>query len=81
MSTQSVLNEVAQERERQINTYGWDDSLNSKNDWAAYVTTYAGRARDERIGEDFRRNMIKVAALAVAAIEACDREYPTQGGQ
>ncbi len=77
-----VLDEVKQERERQValaldgDTPSFDES-NSRNDWVGYVTAYAGRAadkcfRNEREGCDFRESMLKVAALAVAAIEAHD---------
>ncbi|MAT51427.1 MAG: hypothetical protein CMK32_09625 [Porticoccaceae bacterium] len=60
------------------------------NDWVAYITAYAGRAAEkvyrnqresELNGKDscdkkrFRENMVKVAALALAAIEAHENGY------
>ena len=82
MFKNNVLDEIYLERERQHdltiggNTEKFDES-NSQNDWVAYITAYAGRAsqkvdRNDREGCLFRDNMIKVAALAVAAIENYD---------
>ncbi len=56
---------------------------NNANDFVALIAAYAGRAaercpRNERQGEDFRCNMLKVAALAVAAIEAHDERNATR---
>ncbi len=63
------------------------DKTNRMNDWVGYVCAYAGRAaakvarnqkedvetgvsRDDK--QRFRDNMVKVAALALAAIESHD---------
>ena len=56
------------------------DKTNTQNDWVAYIAAYAGRAaarvaRNEREGCEFRANMIKVAALAISAINAYDKGY------
>lgn len=77
-----VLDQVREEREHQIAcAHGGDtndfDKSNTRNDWVAYIAAYSGRAaqkvdRNERERCDFRENMMKVAALAVAAIEAHD---------
>ncbi|HUU93215.1 MAG TPA: hypothetical protein VM238_18630 [Phycisphaerae bacterium] len=81
----TILEEVVAERNRQRELkHGGDtdafDRGNSRNDWLAYIMAYAGRAaakvfRNEREGCQFRENMIKVAALAIAAIEAHDKGY------
>lgn len=73
----AILSEIRAERERQIEDHGYDenhDSCCTMNDWVAYICAYAGRAADckRNRGENFRKRMIKVAALAVAAIEAHD---------
>lgn len=83
--TEEVLRELLDERIRQLNLgHGGDteefDRGNSRNDWIAYVNAYIGRAsekvsRNEREGQQFRENMIKAAALCVAAIEAHDKGY------
>ena len=80
-----VLLDIVAERKRQISlSHGGDtdefDKGNSRNDWIAYLNAYSGRAaqkvfRNEKEGQDFRMNMVKVAALAVAAIEAHDKGY------
>ena len=84
MNNSQVLREVHAERERQWQLdYGVDieefDRNCSRNDWVAFVSTYIGRAsnafRNQREGQDFRENMIKAAALCVAAIEAYDKGY------
>lgn len=84
-ATVSVLDEVHQERKRQqALAHGGDteafDRGNSRNDWVSYINAYSGRAadkvfRNKRQDEQFRANMVKVAALAVAAIEAHDKGY------
>lgn len=61
------------------NTYEFDKA-NSRNDWIAYCTAYLGRAahkvlRNEREKQEFETNMVKVAALAVAAIRAHRKGY------
>ncbi len=82
---EELLKEIIKERERQMKlAHGGNtdefDKKNSQNDWVAYIMAYAGRAadkvtRNKNEGQDFRQNMIKVAALAIAAIEAYDKGY------
>lgn len=75
---EKVLQEIRDEREYQKKRYdqAFDDA-NTPNDWVSYITTYAGQAgtatRNDRTLENFRKMMVKVAALAVAAVEAADR--------
>lgn len=82
--TERVLADIADERARQrtleVNGQPIDefDQQNSRNDWVSYIVAYAGRAadkvaRNERQGEEFRKNMVKAAAIAVAAIEQYDK--------
>jgi len=78
----SVLDEVAAERQRQIDlAFGGNtedfDTTNSQGDWVSFIAAYSGRApcrvfRNKREGQSFRTNMIKVAAVATAAIQAYD---------
>ena len=55
----------------------WDDDENTEGCWVAYIVNYASRWAmcgmfdPERYS--FRSCMVKVAALAIAAIEWCDR--------
>lgn len=77
-----IAAEIIKERQRQHTlAFGGDtaefDKYNTQNDWVSYITCYAGRAsqkvaRNEKEAMDFRTNMVKVAALAVAAIQAHD---------
>ena len=81
----TIIQEIEIERQRQKGlAMGGDtdefDKGNSKNDWIAYINAYSGRAaekvfKNERENQSFRENMIKVAALAVAAIEASDKDW------
>lgn len=86
-----VYSEIRSERGRQQQLLGgsyadkWDQSL-TRNDWVAFICAYAGRAsakvlRNIREGQTFRENMIKVAALAVAAIEAYDKRTEANNDQ
>ncbi len=80
----TVYDDIKHERNRQITlAHGGDtehfDQTNSANDWIAYINAYIGRAvrkvfRDDREKQEFRPNMVKAAALCVAAIEAYDKK-------
>lgn len=63
--------------ERQYQDSKWGgpehDDTETEENWQKYITEYAngqGRATTH----DFRKRMVKVAALAIAAIESCDRK-------
>lgn len=84
--TKEILDEVFKERMRQVTVckHGGDtdefDKSNTQNDWIAYINAYTGRAsqkvgRNEKEAQEFRTNMIKAAALCVAALEAYDKGY------
>ena len=71
--SQHVLGEIKAEREYQDNRWGTDfDDKNDLDNWIRYIVTYCGRASQ---GSPLRqrRDMMKVAAIAVAACEAFDR--------
>lgn len=72
---QQIFSEVEAERQHQEQKWGNDfDDRNTPYNWSAYIGRYATR---NLIGEvdpaKFRADMVKVAALAVAAIEAYER--------
>lgn len=83
--TENILLDIREERRHQIACeHGGDtaafDKNNTQNDWIAYISAYSGRAaqkiaRNERENCNFRENMVKVATLAVAAIEAHDQGF------
>jgi hypothetical protein len=68
----TIWEEIQLERQRQAEKWGGaqHDDHHTANDWIAFIAFHAGRASYKA---DFRAQMIKVAALAVAAIEALDR--------
>lgn len=63
------------ERDYQDDRWGTAfDDLNTSNDWCSYICRYATNAASFNASPaHFREQMVKVAALAVAAIEATDR--------
>lgn len=78
----NIINEIKAEREYQIAKWGVekDDTLNNPNDWVAYISHHSSRwfpggfrPYSPEVLADFRKQMIKVATLAVAAIESHDR--------
>ena len=72
----SVLTEVFHERRKQDLKWGGPEHDNEHNshDWIAYIMRHAGRAVVWPWNKaTFRKQMIRVAALAVAAVEWCDR--------
>ncbi len=85
MMTDIIIREIQVELERQIacahdgNTHQFNRN-NSMNDWVAFISAYAGRAadrcdRNDREGHSFEENMIKVAALAIKAVECSRKGY------
>lgn len=77
MSRYDVLEEVYKERDYQQTKFGdaFDDK-NTVNDWAAWINNYLSRATAMNAGANFvaqREALVKAAALAVAAVEAMDR--------
>ncbi|MCC6419517.1 MAG: hypothetical protein IT429_14890 [Gemmataceae bacterium] len=81
MSLESVLAEVREERQQQDARWGGPehDDRHSPWDWVAITVRHLGlAAEDGGQGVDpvrYRRQMIRVAALAVAAVEALDRTH------
>lgn len=76
---EKILEEIRKERQHQHELWGNDfDDRNTCNDWIAYITSYAGKGVTlEASALEFREAMIKVATLAVAAVEAVDRNDGT----
>ena len=78
MSTDKVLEEIKAEREYQEKRWGTaNDDLNTSNDWITYIVKYVGKGYTFPFtAVAFRKSMVQVAALAVAAIEWTDRVKP-----
>jgi hypothetical protein len=75
--------DIQEERNAQIARWGNDfDDTHTQNDWVAFITSYAGKAMRKMPGEEgqqypdpdgFCSAMVKVGALAFAALEAVQR--------
>lgn len=73
-----ILADVAEERERQEELWGNEfDDKNNINDWCTYICRYASTAAfvppNPEQGATQRELLVKTAALALAALEAFDR--------
>ncbi len=88
MRNYNIYDAIRQEREYQVNKWGneADDTLNTPNDWVSYIARFAtGRLPegftpyDTKTVDEFRTSMIKVATLAVAAVESIDRQRDEAG--
>lgn len=81
MTNAAIFKELVLEREKQDRMWGGQehDALNTPNDWISVITKHVGRAVHwPWTPERFRQQMVVVGALAVAAIEWCDREHRSQ---
>ena len=79
---ENILNEIQIERIYQIDKWGKeaDDKVNRPMDFVGYIAHHSSRWFDGGFSPysretliKYRQQMIKVAALAVAAIEAIDK--------
>jgi hypothetical protein len=80
-----ILDEIRVERARQDTIWGGPahDDTHTNHDWISFIIKQLGKAviSTGACGWDhltFRHQMLKVAALAVAAIEWCDRNFPIE---
>ena len=82
MSEKDIFEEIQAERVYQVKRWGTkaDDEINTPMDWVGYIAHYSSNwmsggfrpyPRESLLA--FRKSMIKVAALAVAAIGYTDR--------
>lgn len=80
MSRESILAEVSAERSRQDKLFGGPDhdAQHTPAEWVSLITRHLGLSVDDGTisgdPERYRRQMIRVAALAVAALEALERK-------
>lgn len=70
----SALADVLAERERQEAKWGGPehDDRHHPLHWCGFVGEHLARARKQR-GHNYRYQMVRVAALALAAVESFDR--------
>ena len=78
MDEEAILQDISEERDDQDHTWGGpaNDDNHTGYDWVALITKQLGRAVDaafERNAPDYCFAMVRVAALAVAAIESTQR--------
>ena len=89
MNRKKIFNEIEAERYHQENRWGndSDDTANDPHDFAAYIALYSNRWMDGQLPptytknslDNWRRDMIKTAALCVAAVESFDRQREKNG--
>lgn len=76
-NTRFILDDVFNERERQVGKWGYNDDAYNAFDWHEMIGDYnawARRMMTMNSHEKARNRYIQVAALAVAAVEALDRK-------
>lgn len=79
--------EIQAERDRQDAQWGGPehDAYHDQQDWLAYIQKQWGRALDASVYSsvdalvDYRARLVKIAALAVAALQAFDLKEPGYG--
>jgi hypothetical protein len=67
--------EIVHERQRQVEkgfTKEKDDDLMPHN-WQDLLVRYVHKVEDAETPEEYRAQLVKIAAIAVAAVEAYDR--------
>lgn len=70
MTREKALNLVSEERDRQTDQWGGGhDTMHTAHDWLALIMKHGGRAAFTDDTEAFKRQMVIVGALAVAALE------------
>lgn len=70
MNRSEVYRLIDKEREYQGKFPKDLDDKHSKNDWVAHIVQYLGKSvNSEKDHTQFRKHMVKVAALAVAVLE------------
>ncbi len=81
--TDKIFEDVLEERKIQDDEWGGPnhDDIHSSHDWVAFITKHLGKAVMWPFnGAGFRRQMVRVAALAVAAIAWHDRKEENDAG-
>ena len=74
-----ILLEVVEEREKQDKRWGGSkhDDKHLFSDWIFFIGDYLKGRR----GKNYRDRMIKIAALAVAAVESYDRKMKNENAK
>lgn len=86
----AIFDQIERERAVQDRTWGEvTDNSNSTLDWVAVINTHACLGLKKGVGvgswspglDHFRSQMVRVAALAVAAIQATDRRTESRAAR
>jgi hypothetical protein len=84
----SVYDEIRAERDYQRDKWGdeADVKVNTPNDFVSYISHHSTRwfnggftPYPKTVVDDYRTQMIKTAALAIAAVEALDKQRSDTG--
>jgi hypothetical protein len=78
-SLKRIFEEIEQENTRSNEIYGGPvhDDAHDLQEWQRFMMPYIGNICKEHVTDEyFRENMLKIANLAVAAIESLDRKNP-----
>jgi len=74
----TVLDDVIKERDYQRKRWSTEhDVLHSHFEWVSIISTWLGKAASAALGSDtgtFRKRLVQIAAISIAAIEALDRD-------
>lgn len=84
MTRAAIFADFSNERDRQDRMWGGPDhdNVHNQHDWIAYLTKHIGKAVHwPWTPELFRKQMVIVGALAMAAIEWCDRPISKVEGE
>lgn len=73
--TRKVHSEILKERRAQVKKWGGPthDDTHLRVEWVRFMEEHLFRARKAQTAKLFRRQVVRVAALAVAALESYDR--------
>lgn len=80
----AIFTQIEEERRRQDGEWGQQhDDKHTTHDWIAILSKHIGRAVvypwDRAAAAAYRQQMVRVAAVAVAAIEWVDRQLDEEG--
>jgi hypothetical protein len=75
---ENIFNAIIDERHRQDEKWGGPDhdDKHSYGDWIIYLVQHLAKASLAVSRQRYRYQLVRIAALAVAAIESFDRKYP-----
>lgn len=78
IETKKIIKDINEERTKQDDKWGGPehDNMHNSHDWVAFITKHLGKSvMWPWDGVKFRHQMVRVAALAIAAIAWYDRTY------